>query len=69
MGCNNGCGSGFGGDNCCWLILILLFCCGGCGNGSNFGGNGNSCWWIILLLLCCGGCGNETAASNCGCGC
>lgn len=62
---NCGCGcernerSGFGNNSCLWIIL-LLFCCGGCGNG--FGGNnngcGDSCIWIILLLFCCGGCGN-----------
>lgn len=44
-----------------WLI-ILMSCCGGCGNGF-FGGNdgcggGNSCLWLILLLCCCGGNGN-----------
>jgi len=36
-----GCGCGFGGDNCCWIIIlfILIICC--CGNG--FGGNGCGC--------------------------
>ena len=35
---NCGCGcernerSGFGNNSCLWIIL-LLFCCGGCGNG------------------------------------
>ncbi|MEE1086077.1 MAG: chorion class high-cysteine HCB protein 13 [Schaedlerella sp.] len=62
-GCNN-CGSswGFGGNNSClWIILLLIFC-GGCG-GSSWGrsndcgcGCGNdSCLWIILLLIFCGG--------------
>ena len=44
MGCNNGCG--FGGG-CLWiiLILILIFCCGGCGWGGCGCNNGcgNSC--------------------------
>ena len=26
------CGCGFSNNNCLWIIL-LLFCCGGCGNG------------------------------------
>ncbi len=29
--------------NCCWIILLLLFC-GQNGNGL-FGGNGNGCGW------------------------
>ena len=42
---NCGCGcernerSGFGNNSCLWIIL-LLFCCGGCGNGC---GNNNGC--------------------------
>ena len=69
-GCNNGCGgSGFGG-NSCWIIILLLLCCG-CGDGG-FGGGMDCCWIIILLLLfcCCGnngGCANA-ANNNCGCG-
>ena len=61
---NCGCGcernerSGFGNNSCLWIIL-LLFCCGGCGNGfsGNNNGCGASCIWIILLLFCCGGFG------------
>ncbi len=30
FGCNNGCGCG-NGDSC-WIIVILLLLCGGCGN-------------------------------------
>ena len=66
--CGCGCNStfGFGNNNSClWIILLLIFC-GGCGNngcGSNYGYNngcGNdSCLWIILLLIFCGGCGNN----------
>lgn len=70
---NCGCGcernerSGFGNNSCLWIIL-LLFCCGGCGNGfsGNNNGCGDSCIWIILLLFCCGGFGS---GSNNGCGC
>ncbi|MBU3840778.1 MAG: chorion class high-cysteine HCB protein 13 [Candidatus Ruminococcus intestinipullorum] len=68
--CGCGCESGFGGNSCIWIIL-LLFCCGGCG-GSGFGGNngcGNdSCIWIILLLFFCGGSGFGIGCNN-GCGC
>ena len=54
--CGCGCGSSvFGGNNCIFLILILLFCCNGrsgcgCGCGSSWMG-GNSCSTIIILLL------------------
>lgn len=53
------------GGNWLW-ILILLFCCGGCGNGFVGGTNceNGDCSWIIILILllfCCGG--------NCGNGC
>lgn len=60
-GCNN---SIFGGDSCTWIIiLLLLFSCGGCGNGFLSGNgcgcgndnNGCSCLILILLLFCCGG--------------
>ena len=53
---NCGCGcessSGFGGNSCLWIILLLC-CCGGCGgNGrSGFGGGGCDCLWIILSAL------------------
>lgn len=81
MGClcggNGVAGTSTGGS---WIwILILLFCCGGCG-GSNgiggiFGGNGcgcgndSDCSWIIILILllcCCGGCGGNVCGNNCG---
>ncbi|MCI6092968.1 chorion class high-cysteine HCB protein 13 [bacterium] len=62
FGCNRG------GISSCLLIIILLFCCGGCGFGSGRSddcGN-NSCLWIILILLfCCNGNNNW----DCGCGC
>lgn len=56
---NNGCGSN---NSCLWIILLLIFCGGGCGNALSNNGN-DSCLWIILLLIFCGGCGN-----NNGCG-
>lgn len=42
-GCNNNCGTGcnnglFGGDFIWLIILILLFCGGGCGNNGFLGG-------------------------------
>ena len=66
--CGCGCESNFGGNSCIWIILLLL-CCGGCGNGwSNGNGCGNdSCLWIILLLIFCGGCGNGFGNNGCGC--
>lgn len=48
-----GCGCGFGNNSCLWIILLLI-CCGGCGNGFGHGGDcgcgcGNdNCLWIIL---------------------
>ena len=61
-GCG-GCGGGHvdkGGNDCCWLILILLLC-GNC--GFSFGGDDNNCCSLILLILllsCCGcGCGSK----------
>ena len=42
-----------GGGNCCWILILILFC--GCGNGC-----GNSC------DNGCGGCGNN-CGNNCGC--
>lgn len=64
----NRCGNGiFGGNNCIWIILLLLFCGGnGCGNDSCgcgaglFGGgdNNNCCEWIIWILLISCFCGN-----------
>lgn len=58
---NNGCGC----NSFIWII-ILLFCCGGCGNGmmgrgdDNCGCGCDSIIWIIILLFCC---------NNNGCGC
>lgn len=65
-----GCGTSNANNGCSsiiWIIL-LLSCCGGCGNGTSlFGGNSdNGCEsiiWIILLLSCCGN------GSSLGCGC
>lgn len=57
-GCG-GCGGGisFGGCNCTWILLIILFlsCCGG--KLKNFSLNVNPCCLILLtaLLFCTGG--------------
>ena len=40
MGCNNGCGCGFGGGSCLWIILIIILLCCCCGGGNSCG---NSC--------------------------
>ena len=47
LSCGGSCGI-----NSCTLIIILLLCCGGCGDGGFGGGCGNdcSCIWIILLF-------------------
>ena len=39
--CNN---NGFCGGNMCWIIILILLLCGGCG-GNSWGGNGcgNNC--------------------------
>ncbi|MCM1183724.1 MAG: chorion class high-cysteine HCB protein 13 [Roseburia sp.] len=69
-GCNNT--NSLSDNGCSWIwILILLSCCGGCGNGL-FGNSGCGCndnngcsnWiWLLILLSFCGGWGN----GNCGC--
>ena len=47
--CNN---NGFCGGNMCWIIILILLLCGGCG-GNSWGGNG---------------CGNNCGCdNNCGC--
>ncbi len=48
--CNN---NGFCGNNCMWIILLLLLFCGCGNNGGICGGTGSN-----------NGCGN-----GCGCGC
>ena len=54
-------------NSCMWLILLLLFCGGGCGhNDCGYGGGcDNSCLMIILLLFCCGGCGSLGNFNGC----
>ena len=53
-----------GMSSCLWIILLLC-CCGGCGNGFSGNGFGNdSCLWIILLLCCWGAAGSETTAAD-----
>ena len=57
---NGGCGCGGHGNvdkgnDCCWLILILLLC-GNC-NFGGIGGDDNCCCTIILLLLLLNSCG------------
>lgn len=61
--CNNDCGCSTRNNGFSWIwILILLSCCGGCGNNSGWGlgrsGDDDCCWIIILILLFCG-CGNN----------
>ena len=54
----------FCNNDCLWLLL-LLFCCGGCGGkcGCNI-----DTVILLYLLLCCGGCGCKEAP-NYGFGC
>lgn len=55
--CGCGCNEGRNGCDSTFLILILLFCCGGCGGGFGGGcgrGNGLDCTALILILLCSG---------------
>ena len=46
--CNNGCG-----NNCFWIIILLILFCGCGNNGGLLGGNNGGC-----------GCGCD---NNCGC--
>lgn len=56
--CGCGCNDDGGCNSIIWLI-ILLACCGGCGNTFSDNGCGNNSYlWIILLLFCCGNNGN-----------
>ena len=42
------CGCGFGGgDNCCWIILLLMLC-GGCGGMTQ---TVDICTLILLLVI------------------
>ena len=74
--CGNGCGTTYsGGNDCCYIIWIILLLSCFCGNGSGFcrdndgcGCGNNSCLWIILLLLFCGGNNGSVFGGN-GCGC
>ena len=55
----NECGFG-GGNDCLWIILLML-CCGGCKSSCGCGG----CNLIpILVALSCCGCGG---CNDCGC--
>ena len=46
--------SGWGGNNCLWIIPILILVCCYCGNGGTVGGG------------CSGGCGcNDGCGDNC----
>jgi len=59
----------FGGNNSCWPILLLLFCCGGNGFGcgcecEHGNGNGGFCGlnsdvllWLLALSALTNGCG------------
>lgn len=53
----NGCNS-FGNCDCIIWILILLLCCGGCGNNGYSSGCG-CILPLIVVLCCCCGCGNN----------
>lgn len=58
-GCNDGYEKNGCGNDCCWIIVLLLILC-------NCGCNMDPCFLIIILLILCGcGCGNK----NNGCGC
>ena len=46
---------GFGGNDCLWIILLML-CCGGCKRGCGC----NNIIPVLVALSCCGG-------SDCGC--
>lgn len=49
------CNNGFCGNNCLWIIILLILFCG-CGNNGMCGGNYNN------------GCGNNCGCdNNCGC--
>ena len=47
--------NGFCGGNMCWIIILLLLFCNGCGNGCGNNYN-NGC-----------GCSNDRCDNGCGC--
>lgn len=64
-GCSNSCNRSSNGCGCMWIILLLLFCGNGCGNGiSGLSGDGcgnSSCDWLIWILLISCFCGNNNS--------
>jgi len=46
--------NGFCGGNICWIIILLLLFCNGCGNSY-----GNGCGNYV--------CGNDRCGNDCGC--
>ena len=49
------CNNGFCGNNCLWIIILLILFCG-CGNnmcGSTYSGSGNSCGCERHTDCCC----------------
>ena len=57
-GCHEheGCGGCFGGCNCTWILLIILFlCCGGKMGRISLTINPTCLILMIALLVCCGG--------------
>lgn len=67
LGGFGGCG-GFG--NCglgSWIwILLILFYCGGCGYGNNYGNNNNGCCMNNCCCDCCDCC-DDCCCNNCCC--
>ena len=37
------CNNNFCGGNMCWIIILILLLCGGCGNGMTYTNNGCGC--------------------------
>ena len=72
-GCDNN-GTIWGGNGCnispCFLIIILIFFCGGMGNNWGRSGSGCGCdwiWIILLLFFCCGDRFGNDCDNRCGC--
>ncbi|MBR2481110.1 MAG: hypothetical protein IKB56_07400 [Clostridia bacterium] len=40
-------------------LLLIVLCCGGCGDEGLCGNN--QCLALLLIVLCCGGCGNSNS--------
>ncbi|MBQ8178233.1 MAG: hypothetical protein IJ033_03470 [Clostridia bacterium] len=49
-------------ENSTLALLLIVLCCGGCGDNGFCSGN-NQCLALLLIVLCCG-CGNNATFTS-----